>query len=50
MFRDVVERHQISNVAGLRWLVRQPLGNAGSRFKVEKFHAALKSGGSRDLP
>ena len=45
MFRDVVERHQVSNVAGLRWLVRHLLGNAGSRFSVEKFYAALKSQG-----
>ena len=45
MFRDVVERHQVSNVVGLRWLVRHLLGNAGSRFSVEKFHAALKSQG-----
>lgn len=45
MFRDVAERHQVSNVVGLRWLVRHLLGNAGSRFSVEKFHAALKSQG-----
>jgi predicted AAA+ superfamily ATPase len=51
LLRDVVERHQVTNVAGLRWLVRHLLGNAGSPFSVEKFHAALKSQGlaiSRD--
>ncbi|HUP51900.1 MAG TPA: ATP-binding protein [Longimicrobiales bacterium] len=51
MLRDVVERHRVSNVTGLRWLVRHVLGNAGSRFSVEKFHGALKSQGiaiSRD--
>jgi len=51
MLRDVIERHGVSNVAGLRWLVRQLLGNAASSFSVEKFHAALKSQGlaiSRD--
>jgi uncharacterized protein len=51
MLRDVVERHGVSNVAGLRWLVRRLLGNAGSLFSVEKFYAALKSQGiaiSRD--
>lgn len=51
MLRDVVERHSVSNVAGLRWLVRQLLGNAGGLFSVEKFHHALKSQGfaiSRD--
>lgn len=45
ILRDVVERHSVSNVAGLRWLVRHLLGNAGSRFSVEKFHRALRSQG-----
>ena len=45
MFRDVVERHEVRNVSGLRWLVRHLLGNAGASFSAEKFHAALKSQG-----
>ena len=45
MLRDVVERHDVRNVVGLRWLVRHLLGNAGSRFSVEKFHGALRSQG-----
>lgn len=45
MLRDVVERHRVSNVAGLRWLVRHLLGNAGGLFSVEKFYSALKSQG-----
>lgn len=45
MLRDVVERHRVSNVTGLRWLVRHLLSNAGSSFSVEKFHRALKSQG-----
>ena len=45
VLRDVVERHGVGNVTGLRWLVRQLLGNAGGSFSVEKFHAALKSQG-----
>jgi uncharacterized protein len=45
MLRDVVERHGVSNVAGLRWLVRHLLGNAASLFSVEKFYGALKSQG-----
>ena len=45
MLRDVVERHQVSNVTGLRWLVRHLLGNAAGTFSVEKFYAALKSQG-----
>ncbi len=45
VLRDVVERHGVGNVVGLRWLVRQLLGNAGGSFSVEKFHAALRSQG-----
>ena len=45
MLRDVVERHGVRNVAGLRWLVRHLLGNAGGLFSIEKFRAALKSQG-----
>ncbi len=45
MLRDVVERHEVSNITGLRWLVRQLLGNAAGLFSVEKFYAALKSQG-----
>ena len=45
MLRDVVERHDVRNVAGLRWLVRHLLGNAGGMFSIEKFRAALKSQG-----
>ncbi len=45
VLRDVVERHAVGNVTGLRWLVRQLLGNAGGSFSVEKFHAALRSQG-----
>jgi predicted AAA+ superfamily ATPase len=45
MLRDVVERHGVSNLIGLRWLVRHLLGNPGGLFSVEKFHAALKSQG-----
>lgn len=51
MLRDIVERHAVSNVIGLRYLVRHLLGNAGGRFSVEKFHRTLKSQGiaiSRD--
>lgn len=45
ILRDVVERHQVANVAGLRWMVRQLLGNAGSLFSVEKLYATLRSQG-----
>lgn len=45
MLRDVVERHRVTNVAGLRWLVRHVLANAAGHFSVEKFYGALKSQG-----
>ena len=45
VLRDVVERHEVRNVVGLRALVRHLLGNAGSLFSVEKFHAGLRSQG-----
>ena len=45
MLRDVVERHAVSNVTGLRWLVRHLLSNAAGLFSVEKFYRALKSQG-----
>lgn len=51
ILRDVVERHSISNVLGLRYMVRSLLGNAGAFFSIEKLHASLKSQGhniSRD--
>lgn len=51
MLRDVVERHGVTNVAGLRWLVRHLLGNPCGRFSVEKFCSGLRSQGiaiSRD--
>ena len=45
MLRDVAERHGVTNLTALRWLVRHLLGNAASLFSVEKFHRALKSQG-----
>lgn len=45
ILRDVVERHGVSQVVGLRWMVRQLLGNAGGAFSIERFHGALRSQG-----
>ncbi|MBM3495790.1 MAG: ATP-binding protein, partial [Armatimonadetes bacterium] len=45
ILRDVVERHRVGNVTALRWMVRQLLGNAASRFSIEKLHAILRSQG-----
>jgi predicted AAA+ superfamily ATPase len=45
VLRDIIERHGVRNIAGLRWMVRQLLGNAAGLFSVEKFYRALKSQG-----
>jgi predicted AAA+ superfamily ATPase len=51
ILRDVIERHGVGNVAGVRWLVRHLLSNPAGKFSAEKFHRALRSQGiaiSRD--
>jgi predicted AAA+ superfamily ATPase len=45
VLRDVIDRHDVSNPTALRWMQRQLLGNAASKFSIEKFHAALHSQG-----
>lgn len=45
VFRDVVDRHEVSQVAALRWLVRQCLRNPAGAFSVHRFHQDLKSQG-----
>jgi predicted AAA+ superfamily ATPase len=45
VLRDVIDRHQVSNPTALRWMQRQLLGNAASKFSIEKFYASLHSQG-----
>jgi predicted AAA+ superfamily ATPase len=45
LFRDVVERHGVSQVAALRWLVRQILRNPAGGFSIHRLHRDLKSEG-----
>lgn len=45
LFRDVVERHQVSQVEALRWLVRHCLRNPASSFSVHRLHLDMKSQG-----
>ena len=45
LFRDVVERHGVSHVAALRWLVRRLVSNPGSLFTVHRAHADLRAQG-----
>lgn len=45
LFRDVVERHGVSNPTALRWMVRRLLGNAAGAFSVQRFYRELRSQG-----
>ena len=45
ILRDVIERHGVTHVVGLHWLVRSLLANPGGLFSVEKFYRWLKSAG-----
>lgn len=45
LLRDVIERHGVSNVTALRWLVRRLLANPAGHFSITKFAADLKSQG-----
>jgi len=45
LFRDVVERYGISQVAALRWLTRQCLRNPAGAFSAHRLHQDLKAQG-----
>ena len=45
ILRDVIDRHDVSNVAGLRWMTRHLLANAASMFSIESFHRAMRAQG-----
>lgn len=45
LFRDVVERHAVSQIAALRWIVRQCLRNPAGSFSVHRLHLDLKAQG-----
>lgn len=45
LFRDVVERYGVAQVAALRWLVRQCLRNPAGSFSVHRLHQDLRSQG-----
>jgi predicted AAA+ superfamily ATPase len=44
LFRDVVERYGVSQVAALRWLGRQCLRNPAGSLSVHRLHQDLKPG------
>ncbi len=45
LFRDVVERYELSQVAALRWLVRHCLRSPAGSFSVHRLHRDLKAQG-----
>ncbi len=45
LFRDVVERHQVSQVQALRWIVRQCLRNPAASFSAHRLYFDLKAQG-----
>lgn len=45
LLRDVIERHEVSHPAALRWMVRQLLANAAGSFSINKFYGDLRSQG-----
>ncbi len=45
LLRDVIERHQVSNVIALRWMTRRLLSNPAGLFSMTKFNTDLKSQG-----
>lgn len=45
LFRDVVERYGVSQVAALRWIVRHALRNPARAFSVHRLHQDLKAQG-----
>ncbi|MGH7151365.1 MAG: ATP-binding protein [Planctomycetota bacterium] len=52
IFRDVIERYGVSQVAALRWLVRHCLRSPAASFSVHRLHQDLKAQGhgvGRDL-
>jgi uncharacterized protein len=45
LFRDVVERYAVTQVAALRWVVRHCLRNPAGSFSVHRLHQDLKAQG-----
>jgi hypothetical protein len=45
LLRDVIDRHNVSNPAALRWMLRHLMANPAGSFSVQKFFDALKSQG-----
>lgn len=47
IFRDIVERHKITNISLLRYTVNTLLKNSGAPFSINKFHNNISSQGHK---
>lgn len=47
IFRDIVERHEITNVALLKYLISSLLKNVSAPFSINKFYNDIKSQGHK---
>lgn len=45
IFRDIIERHKITNIVLIKYIIKSLLKNVGSTFSVNKFFNDLKSQG-----
>ncbi len=45
IFRDIIERYHITNIALIKYLIKTILAHSGRGFSVTKFHHDLKSQG-----
>jgi len=45
VMRDIVERHGITNISLIKYMIKTLLKNAGAGFTINKFHNDLKSQG-----
>ena len=43
LLRDIIERHNVSNVNALKYLVRYIMNTPGGKFSVNKFYNTMKS-------
>jgi predicted AAA+ superfamily ATPase len=43
LLKDVIERHKVSNITALKYLVRSVMASPGGKFSVNKFYNTLRS-------
>ena len=43
LLKDIIERHKISNIVALKYLVRHIMNSSGGQFSVNKFFNTMKS-------